>query len=206
MRKSPTCLQATVALALCAGLCTSVSAGVPPGAPGAQARRDLEMPSDTAAEGGLWGEKNLIADPRIEVGDTVTIVISPAVQAEESREDAPATARAQRQDIRIASDNVPAQTATARVVKTLPDGSFVLEAKVTLGRGYILIGGRADRACLSAGQVGADRAVDITRVANLAIVARGLDADVLARFVRSLARCGPGTGGCRFASGDPVGR
>ena len=162
------------------------------------------MLPDIAAEGGLWGEKNLIADPRIEVGDIVTIVISPAVGAEESREGA-AAARAQRQDIQVVPDSVAAQTAAARVVKTLPDGSFVLEAKMTLGRGYILIGGRADRACLSAGQVGADRAVDISRVANLAIVARGLDADVLSRFVRSLARCGPGSGGCRFASGGPVG-
>ncbi len=182
MRKSPSRLLAAVACGLCA--VASARAG--------QRREVRLMSPDIAAEGGLWGEKNLIADPRIEVGDIVTIVISPAAAAEESREGASTTA--------------PAQTAAARVVKTLPDGSFVLEAKVTLGRGYILIGGRAERASLCAGQAGADRAVDISRVANLAIVARGLDADVLSRFVRSLARCGPGAGGCRFASGGPVGR
>ena len=199
MRKSPSHPVATVACALCAGLCAAASAR-------AAQRRDVDQVSpDITAEGSLWGERNLIADPRIEVGDVVTIVISPAVRAEEPREGAPVV-RARRQAIQMMPDGVAAQTAAARVVKTLPDGSFVLEAKVTLGRGYILIGGRADRACLTAGQVGADRAVDISRVADLAIVARGLDADVLSRFVRSLARCGPGSGGCRFASGDPVGR
>jgi hypothetical protein len=201
MRDSPTYVRVTFVFALCAGLCTAASART------VERRAPGTLP-DVAAEGGLWGEKNLIADPRIEVGDVVTIVISPAAGAEESRE-AAAAARGKRQGIRrTVPDGFPAQTAAARVVKTLPDGSFVLEAKVTLGRGYILIGCRADPACLIGRQadVGAPRAVDISRVTDLAIVARGLDAEVLARFVRSLARCGPGAEGCRFASGDPVGR
>jgi hypothetical protein len=127
------------------------------------------------AETGLWAGENLIGDPQIEAGDIVTIVISPA-------------------------PGVPARTA-ARVVKRLPNGNLVLEARVRLGGGYVLIGGEAARKDLRT-----NRTVDISRLANLAVVARGLDGRVLADFMRALARCGPDGTSRRFASGGLVGK
>ena len=135
------------------------------------------------AGGGLWGDENLIADPRIEAGDIVTIVIAPAGNAGEKREGAPA---------------VPVQTA-ARVVKRLPNGNLVLEARVRLGRGYVLIGGEAARSDL-----GTNRTVDVSRLANLAVVARDLEADTLSELTRSLARGACGIGKRPFASGGAV--
>ena len=129
------------------------------------------------AEGGLWGARNLIADPPVGAGDVVTVVLAPASEAGAAEE---AQAR-------------PARTAAARVVKRLPNGNLVLEAKVCAGQGYVLMGGEVARADL-----GSQRTVDISRLANLAVVARGLEEGALSALSRTLAGCG--TGEHRFAA------
>ena len=141
-------------------------------------------------EGGLWRGENLIGDPQIEAGDVVTIVIAPAGEPCPSSTAGSAGA----------APSHSTQTA-ARVVKRLPNGNLVLEARVRLGGGYVLIGGEAARKDLRT-----NRTVDISRLANLAVVARGLDGRVLADFMRALARCGPDGTRRRFASGGLVGK
>ena len=149
---------------------------------------------------GLWGSKTLIADPKVEAGDIVTIVISPARETPEAGEGDPQPPAPAKE-----AGRHPAQTMAARVVKRLPNGNLVLEAKVRVGRGYILIGGETARRYLRRGG-GTGRTVNISRVAKLAVVARGLDADTLSAFMRSLTRLGRGTGEFRFASGGPAKR
>ncbi len=146
------------------------------------------------AAGGLWHGENLIGDPQIEAGDIVTIVIAPAGKPFPS-----ITAGSPG-----ASPSRSTQTA-ARVVKRLPNGNLVLEAKVSLGSGYMLIGGEAAR--MDVGPNGdAQRTVDISRLANLAVVARGLDERLVVDFMTALARRGPEGKRRRFASGGLVGK
>lgn len=147
--------------------------------------------------GGLWGGENLIGDPQIEAGDIVTIVIAPA---REPRPSGMADSAGASPSRATASLSHSTQTA-ARVVKRLPNGNLVLEARVRLGSGYVLIGGETARKDLRA-----NRTVDISRLANLAVVARGLDGRVLADFMKALARSGPDGTRRRFASGGPVGK
>ena len=146
-------------------------------------------------ESGLWRGENLIGDPQIEAGDIVTIVIAPAGEPCPSSTAGSAGASPSQAG---ASPSHSTLTA-ARVVKRLPNGNLVLEARVRLGGGYVLIGGEAARKDLRT-----NRTVDISRLANLAVVARGLDGRALADFMRALVRSGPAGKKRRFASGGLV--
>jgi flagellar basal body L-ring protein FlgH len=123
-----------------------------------------------ASAEGLWGSENLIGERRIEVGDVVTIVVA------EARPEGDARTTGE-------SPGGQAVEVAARVVKVLPNGNLVLEARMRLGEGSLLLSGEVARA-----DVSSEGTVRLSRAANLAVVARGLEPGALARIIAAAAR------------------
>lgn len=147
----------------------------------------LACASGARASDRLWGAENLLAGPKIAPEDIVTIVVAdrtlarPAAgvtdagDAEGGAQDAAAPTRCA--PCRAAA---PLGEIAARVVKVRANGNICLEARAQVGEGYVLIGGEAARA-----DVSADRTVPVCRLANLAVVARGVEAATLEGFLRA---------------------
>ena len=111
---------------------------------------------------GLWTGPDLLAPPAIGAGDTVTVVLRA------STKDAPAaTAKGP------SRPEFPRELA-ARVVKVLPNGNLVVEARASVGEGYVLLGGEVARV-----HVDARRRTTIAGLARLAVVTRGIDGGAL---------------------------
>jgi hypothetical protein len=70
-----------------------------------------------------------------------------------------------------------------RVVKVLPNGNLALEARVTIGSGYVLLAGEVARA-----DVDARRTTHVSRVTKLVVIARGLDAEMLGPLLIAAAK------------------
>jgi len=138
------------------------------------------------AASGLWGAENLITGPCIKRGDTVTIVCGRRERARPGG-DLAADADATRPAGGKAAKARPAKTGVhelaARVVKVLPNGNIVLEVRLRIGSGSILLGGEAARIDICS----AERTVPLSRLSNLAVVTRGIDDGILGGIL-ALAR------------------
>ncbi|MHC5057480.1 MAG: hypothetical protein ACYTKD_22630 [Planctomycetota bacterium] len=132
----------------------------------------LALTAGTAHGAGLWTDGDLLAWPALEAGDTVTVVL----------EEAPPSAAAATRAAVAVAPSIPRELA-ARVVKALPNGNLVLEARVSVGEGYVLLGGEVARA-----DVDARRRTDVSRLARLAVVARGLDPRALGAVIGAAAK------------------
>lgn len=124
--------------------------------------------ADAPGGSGLWKGPDLLAPPVIEAGDTVTVVLSaPAAAAKAKARPAP---------------GLPRELA-ARVVKVLPNGNLVLEARASVGEGYVLLGGEVARVHIDAG-----RRTPVARLARLAVVTRGIDTNALGLGLKAGAK------------------
>jgi flagellar basal body L-ring protein FlgH len=146
----------------------------------------LSMPARAA--GKLWGDENLLAGAPLRVNDIVTIIVA------KTRPDAQADGKAAKEWTSGKTPGAVVETLTqiaARVVKVLPNGAISLEARARVGGGTILLGGETSRQ-----DVSVDRTVPLSRLADLAIVARGLDERSLAGLLSSAPDA-------RVATGEP---
>ena len=152
------------------------------------------MCSTAGAAEKLWGSENLLSGPKLTAGDTVTVSL---------------TRRAQTEPKSTAATKPGSQTApackscmlpelSARVVKVLPNGNLVLEARARLGEGSILIGGEAARI-----DVSVERKVHVGRLSNLAVVARRVDTEKLSGILRCMNGARVAAGRSRTANGKP---
>lgn len=97
-----------------------------------------------AASASLWGDVNLIAAPKPERGDVVHILVP--VEHEGGR---------------------PLKLA-AKVVKVLPNGNVLLEARIEIGRGRLTLSGE-----VAGGDLAAGARVPLSAMAGLKAVASG---------------------------------
>jgi len=106
---------------------------------------------------GLWGSESLFSGPPLRANDVVTLVVE----------------RPNGRTLELAS----------RVVKVLPNGNAVVEAKVRCGDRSLLVSGEAARSSVTP-----DRRLPAGRVASLAVVARGVSQEALAGLVEWVER------------------
>lgn len=119
----------------------------------------------------------------LKVNDTVTVIIEsmPKVEDAPADEDAPPVAAAAQapstRTLLILSG------VGARVVKVMPNGNLALEARVSIGSGYVLLAGEVARA-----DVDIRRTTHVSRLAKLVVIARGLDAEMLGPLLGAAAK------------------
>lgn len=107
-------------------------------------KHPVEAPARPPASASLWGDVNLIAAPKPQRGDVVHILV-------------PAEAEGGR----------PLKLA-ARVVKVLPNGNVLLEARIEIGEGRLTLSGE-----VAGGDIAAGAHVPLSAMAGLKAVVSG---------------------------------
>jgi flagellar basal body L-ring protein FlgH len=123
------------------------------------------------------GKSALKEHTTFRANDTVTVILESMPRVEDASP-AAAAARASKTETPLILLGLG-----ARVVKVLPNGNLALEARVSIGSGYVLLAGEVARA-----DVDVRRTTHISRLAKLVVIARGLDAEVLGPLLGAAAK------------------